>query len=146
MEFLTRALSHTLLLAALAGLAPTFAHAEVDLGIRLKTREATLTASPNICELKEEQRACSATVALVWEVPRAGDFCLYHVQTQTRLACWKNKWSGVHQLSFSSGQTEDVWLIRESSGDMLVETEIKVIGAIEQQVRARRRSGFWRIF
>lgn len=121
-------------------------HADESLGIRLKTTEATLTASPNICELKPEQRACSASVALIWEVPRAGNFCLYHEKTQTRLACWQNKWSGVYQFSFSSGAAEDIWLIREESGAVLVQTEIKVIGAIEQRVRARRRSGFWRIF
>lgn len=120
--------------------------ADSEFGIRLKTTEPTLTASPNICELKDEQRACSTRVALVWEVPKAGNFCLFHEQSQTRLTCWQNKWSGVHQFTFSSGENEDIWLIRAETGDLLVHAEIKVIGAIEQRVRARRRSGFWRIF
>jgi len=120
--------------------------AEEDIGIRLKTTEPVLTASPNVCELQSDQRACSINVALIWEVPRAGNFCLYHEKTQVRLECWQNTWSGIHQFSFSSGEAEDIWLVREETGELLVNTEIKVIGAIDQQVRARRRSGFWRIF
>lgn len=146
MELLTRMLTKSTLLPLLFALISANSSAKDDLGIRLKTTEPTLTASPNICELKLEQRACSTTIALVWEVPRAGNFCLYHEKTQTRLACWQNKWSGAYQFSFSSGVAEDIWLIREDSGTLLVHTEIKVIGAIEQRVRARRRSGFWRIF
>lgn len=146
MEFLKPISLHSKLLAAALSLLSISSYSQDDLGIRLKTTEPTLTASPNVCELKAEQRACSVSVALVWEVPRAGNFCLYHEKTQTRLACWQNKWSGAYQFSFSSGAAEDIWLIREDSGAMLVNTEIKVIGAIEQRVRARRRSGFWRIF
>lgn len=146
MELLTRMVHKSLLYAGLFGFFTANSWAQEDLGIRLKTKEPTLTASPNICELKSDQRACSTTIALVWEVPRAGNFCLYHEKTQTRLACWENKWSGAYQFTFSSGAAEDIWLIREDSGALLVHTEIKVIGAIEQRVRARRRSGFWRIF
>ena len=146
MELLTRMVTKSTLISLLFAFISTSTSAQDDLGIRLKTTEPMLTASPNICELKPEQRACSTTIALVWEVPRAGNFCLYHEKTQTRLACWENKWSGAYQFSFSSGAAEDIWLIREDSGALLVHTEIKVIGAIEQRVRARRRSGFWRIF
>ena len=146
MEFLKPISIHSKLLAGALTLISISSYGQDDLGIRLKTTEPTLTASPNVCELKAEQRACTVSVALVWEVPRAGDFCLYHEKTQTRLACWQNKWSGAYQFSFSSGAAEDIWLIREDSGAMLVHTEVKVIGAIEQRVRARRRSGFWRIF
>lgn len=148
MELLTRyrRITRAFLVASTLFVGTAVAADDNGLGIRLKTTEATLTASPNICELKPEQRSCAVSVALVWEVPRAGNFCLYHEKTQTRLACWENKWSGVYQFSFSSGAGEDIWLIREDSGAVLVQTEIKVIGAIEQRVRARRRSGFWRIF
>ena len=145
MELLARSLNIavvSLLLSVISG----SGYAQDELGIRLKTTEPTLTASPNICELQNDERACSASIALIWEVPRAGNFCLFHEKTQTRLECWQNAWSGIHQFSFSSGVTESVWLIREETGVMLVETEIKVVGAIEQRVRARRRSGFWRIF
>lgn len=116
------------------------------LGIRLKTTEPTLTASPNVCELTSEKRTCAITVALIWEVPRAGNFCLYHEKSQTRLACWQGKWSGVYQYTFSSPQSQGIRLIREETGEIVVSTEIKVLGAIEQRVRIRRRSGFWRIF
>lgn len=148
MDFLSRYFIHqkVMALGLLFSLGSSSSLASDDLGIRLKTKEPTLTASPNVCELKPEQRSCAASIALVWEVPRAGNFCLYHEKTQTRLECWQNKWSGVYQFSFSSGAGEDIWLIREESGVVLVQTEIKVIGAIEQRVRARRRSGFWRIF
>lgn len=146
MELLTRMVTKFTLMSVLLAFIPISISAQDDLGGRLKITEPTLTASPNVCELKPEQRACATTIALVWEVPTAGNFCLYHEKTQTRLACWQNKWSGAYQFSFSSGAAEDIWLIREDSGSLLVHTEIKVIGAIEQRVRARRRSGFWRIF
>ena len=116
------------------------------MGIRLKTTVPILTASPNVCEMENNQRACSVTVALVWEVPRAGNFCLYHEPSRTRLACWQNQWSGVYQFAFKSGAAENVMLIREESDVIVTQTQIKVIGAIEQQVRARRRSGIWRMF
>lgn len=148
MELLMSSLSTYLIRFALATclLMPFALLAEDDFGIRLKTTEPTLTASPNVCELTSDKRACSTTVALIWEVPRAGNFCLYHEKSETRLACWQGKWSGVYQYSFSSPQSENIWLIREDTGDVLVSAEIKVIGAIEQRVRIRRRSGFWRIF
>ena len=148
MELLTRFRAIALIGVAslILGLVSTSSYAQDEFGIRLKTTEPTLTASPNICELQSDERACTASIALIWEVPRAGNFCLFHEKTQTRLECWQNAWSGIHQFSFSSGVTEEVWLIREDTGIMLVQAEIKVIGAIEQRVRARRRSGFWRIF
>ena len=147
MEFLTR-LNRNLHLVAfcLAVLPVLAAQGQADLGIRLKTTVPILTASPNVCELQNDQRACAVTVALVWEVPRAGNFCLYHLASKTRLECWTNKWSGVHQFQFSAGNTEKIMLIREESNVIVTETEVRVIGAIEQQVRARRRSGIWRMF
>lgn len=119
---------------------------EDDMDIRLKTTVPILTASPNVCELPSDQRACSVTIALVWEVPRAGNFCLYHQPNKQRLQCWANQWSGVYQFEFKSGASEKILLIRDESDVIVAQTEVRVIGAIEQQVRARRRSGIWRIF
>ena len=117
-----------------------------DFVIRLKTTEPTLTTSPNICELTSDKRTCATTVALIWEVPRAGNFCIYREKSKTTLACWQGKWSGVYQHTFSSTKSEKFWLIREDTKEKLISTEVKVIGAIEQRVRIRRRNGFWRIF
>lgn len=145
MELLSHHRRH-FLLCTLALLVTVNAKAQADLSIKLKTTVPILTASPNVCELKASQRACAIRVALVWEVPRAGNFCLYQQHNQRELACWTNTWSGVYQLDFKSGDSQHIQLKRQGSNNVLAQTPIKVIGAIEQKVRARRRSGIWRMF
>lgn len=120
--------------------------AQDDLGIRLKTSEPTLTVSPNICELEDDASSCTVTVALVWEVPKAGRFCLYYEQSKLLLQCWENAYSGAHRFTFDSGLDGTFLLTRGEGGPVAASAQLNVIGAIEQQLRARRRSGFWRIF
>lgn len=115
-------------------------------GIRLKTTEPTLTASPNVCEIKDNAASCSILVALVWEVPKSGQFCLYHEQSKKMLQCWESAYSGVYRYAFDSGIDGTFLLTRGEAGAVAARAKLKVIGAIEQQLRARRRSGFWRIF
>lgn len=133
-------------LVALLMLLSTTSGAQQDFGIRLKTSEPTLTASPNVCELKDDAPSCAITVALVWEVPKAGRFCLYHEQSKLMLQCWENAYSGVYRYAFDSGVDGTFLLTRGEAGAVAARADLKVIGAIEQQLRARRRSGFWRIF
>lgn len=120
--------------------------AQEELGIRLKTTEPTLTASPNVCEMDDNATSCAITVALVWEAPRSGRFCLYHEQSKIRLQCWESAYSGVYRYAFDSGADGTFLLTRGEAGPVAARANLKVIGAIEQQLRARRRSGFWRIF
>ena len=120
--------------------------AQEDLGIRLKTTEPTLTASPNVCEMDDNATTCATTVALVWEVPKSGRFCLYHEQSKILLQCWDAAFSGVYSYPFDSGVDGTFLLTRGEAGPVAARAKLKVIGAIEQQLRARRRSGFWRIF
>lgn len=147
MEFLSRIVLVAVLWINIGPtLTTTAANAQDMPDIRLKTTESTLTVSPNVCELGEAQALCQLTVALVWEVPRADKFCLYYQQKQQVLHCWDNAFSGVHQLQFKADSNATFLLTRGETNVVVAEAKLKVIGAIEQQLRARRRSGFWRIF
>jgi hypothetical protein len=134
-------LKHIIALAAITCAFPTLAQGENTGNVD----KATLTVSPTACALEEEKRLCEMDVAVVWEVPKAGDYCLYYHNKETPLQCWSEQIAGAMRYTFSDGKDGEFYLISHAN---IIEAraKVRVIGAIEQQLRARRRSGFWRIF
>lgn len=107
---------------------------------------ASVVASPSVCTLEKGAVLCHAKGAIIWEVPADGYYCLWDNTLPEPLQCWQDTWSGSIQYSFSDGQSRRFLLIHGNSGEVVAETTIKVIGALEQRVRARRRNRFWRMF
>lgn len=125
---------------------PVTAQSQTDLGLELKTLVPTLVASPGMCELEFGQSQCVMNTTLIWEAPKAGDFCLKDTKNEQVLNCWENSWSGTFQVEFNSGDSKTFVLIRGRKGTIAANTTITVTGTLEQRMRARRRRGLWRIF
>lgn len=119
-----------------------------ELGLELKTLIPTLVASPGICELNAGQTQCEMTTTLIWEVPKAGHFCLQE-DDGTTLQCWENQWSGTYQFQFKAGANRTFILIRgsgQAAGSVAANATIAVTGTLEQRLRAQRRRSLWRLF
>ena len=124
----------------------TLAVAEQDsLAIELNTLIPTLIASPSTCELKQPPR-CKLTVSLIWEVPKAGHFCLWQQSNGQLLNCWQNVWSGTYAIEIDSEQSLTFYLTRTEQGQAIATTTVAIISPLEQRLRAKRRRGFWRLF
>ncbi|MCY7294784.1 DUF3019 domain-containing protein [Alteromonas sp. a30] len=117
-----------------------------DSGLTLKTLIPTLVASPGICELDVGETVCEMRATLIWEVPKAGHFCLKEAESKSLLRCWKNSWSGTHQIHFTSSNSQTFILTRGPSGTIAANTVVAVTGTIEQRMRSRRRRGLWSLF
>jgi len=117
-----------------------------SLTIELKTLVPTLIASPNTCELSQGEQRCQQQVSLIWEVPKAGHFCLWQKANNQLLKCWDNVWSGTHSIAINSEQSQSFYLTRGDKGVVVATTSLAVISALEQRLRAKRRRGFWRLF
>lgn len=136
-------------LMALASL-PVFSQTDTteDVGLELKTLIPTLVASPGICELNTGQTQCEMTATLIWEVPKAGHFCLQE-DDGTLLQCWQNQWSGTFQFQFKAGANRTFILVRgsgQAAGSVAANATIAVTGTLEQRLRAQRRRSLWRLF
>ena len=107
---------------------------------------ASLLASPGICELPDDAISCEMTVNFIWELPSASEVCLWDSHIETPLKCWNGMLTSTWQVTFTGGKDREFWLKTSHSDTLLARTSIRVIGAIEQRLRARRRQGFWRIF
>lgn len=114
--------------------------------VNLKMKEPMLIASPAICELNKETYLCEMKAALIWEMPKAGHYCLHEIDEQIPLQCWENNWSGSYVLNFQSDKSVTYVLRQYMRLTPLAEIEINVIGTLEQRIRAKRRRGFLRIF
>lgn len=113
---------------------------------QIKMKAPILIASPSVCELKKGTYLCDMKAALIWEVPKAGHYCLYETENVTPLQCWKNNWSGSHVLTFQSDKPVTYVLKIYQQPTIVSEVTINVIGTLEQRIRAKRRRGFLRIF
>lgn len=122
------------------------AQEQTDSGFTLKTLIPTLVASPGICELDVGKAQCNMHTTLIWEVPKAGHFCLKEAETDQLLNCWENSWSGTYQVAFSSTEPRTYLLTRGPKGSIAANTVITVTGTLEQRMRSRRRRGFWSLF
>lgn len=116
------------------------------LGVELKTPVPTLVASPGLCELQEGQTVCSMSTTLIWEVPRAGHYCLREAEQKLALRCWDNNWSGTLQVNFEAGNNQTYLLTRGENGTIAAKTTVTVTSTLVQRLRAKRRRSFWRIF
>lgn len=124
-----------------------FAHANDDDELyRLKTYVPILMASPPVCELDANRQFCRLSASLVWEVPKAGDYCLYFVEQDKFLQCWKNKWAGVFEFNMYASSDAHFMLIRGQNGTIAAKAKLAVVGSIQQQENAKGKTGFWRIF
>lgn len=121
-------------------------HQGSNSGVKLKTPIPTLIASPSLCELSQGQTICTMNTTLIWEVPRAGHYCLQASGQKQFLQCWENSWSGTHQLSFESGDTQTYLLVRHNNQTVAATTSVQVTTTLVQRLRAKRRRSVWRIF
>ncbi len=119
---------------------------QTDTGLTLKTLIPTLVASPGICELDVGESQCEMSTTLIWEVPKAGNFCLKEAETGQLLNCWESSWSGTLQLAFSSTEPRTYILTRGQDGSIAANAVVTVTGTLEQRMRSRRRRGFWSLF
>ena len=114
--------------------------------VELKMKEPMLIASPNVCELKKDTYLCEMKAALIWEMPKAGHYCLYEQGVELALQCWQNNWSGNHVLQFQSDKPVTYLLRPYAEQTVIREVTINVIGTLEQRIRAKRRRRFLRFF
>lgn len=125
----------------------TFAsNAMAEVGLELKTLIPTLVASPGICELDVGEATCNMETTLIWEVPKAGHYCLKEAESESLLRCWENSWSGTYQVNFGSSTSRTFLLTRGPKGTIAANTVVTVTGTIEQRMRSRRRRGLWSLF
>lgn len=115
-----------------------------------REKSPMLIASPSVCELAAGTYLCSMKAALIWEMPKAGHYCLYEQEELEPLQCWQNQWSGSHVMVFESDKPVTYILRSYQSGNLLgnpiIQANINVIGTLEQRIRAKRRRRFLRIF
>lgn len=111
-----------------------------------KPKVASLVASPAVCVLADEQSHCNMQAAFLWEVPTTGDYCLWLESSETPLSCWQSTWSATLTWQIRSQQDSTYLLIDTRSQKEVARTTVRVIGELEQRIRARRRTGFWRVF
>ena len=105
----------------------------------------SLLASPGVCVIGDEQQVCEMNLSLLWETPVAGNYCIWIADQPEPLKCWQDSWTGVYSMTFrSAGQVE--FIMTTSTNEVVSRVEVRVIGELEQRIRARRRSGFWRVF
>ncbi|MCC2614981.1 DUF3019 domain-containing protein [Aestuariibacter halophilus] len=109
-------------------------------------RVASLIASPGTCELAQDQVSCDINAAFIWEAPTQGAYCLWESGSQIPMACWSDAWTGTFHLPFVAGEDRHFELRRKDSVHILATSTIRVIGAVEQRLRARRRHRLWRMF
>jgi len=107
---------------------------------------ASLIASPGVCELPDDAVSCEMAVSFIWEMPKVQEVCLWDSYQNKPLQCWEGAMTSTWQITFSGGQDREFFLKSASSNEEFARTTIRVMGAIEQRLRARRRQGFWRIF
>lgn len=123
-----------------------------EFAITLKTLVPTLVASPSICELPQGTETCQQQVSLIWEVPKAGNFCLWIKETESQqiqskpLHCWQQVFNGTHQLKVNSSEAVVFYLTRGPSQQAIATTTFSIVYPLEQRMRAKRRRGFWRLF
>ncbi|MFC3094667.1 DUF3019 domain-containing protein [Alteromonas sediminis] len=107
---------------------------------------ASLLASPGVCEIPDDAVSCEMSVSFIWEMPQVESVCLWDSYHAKPLQCWHDAMTSTWQITFRGGQDREFFLKSHSSDEVYARTSIKVMGAIEQRLRARRRQGFWRIF
>jgi hypothetical protein len=106
----------------------------------------TLTASPGICVSRPGKSQCEMEMALIWESPEAGNFCLIEQSKDKELVCWENTSSGVYTFYLKAEKHQQYHLTKKDNVSILASTRVKVLSYVEQRLRAKRRHGFWRIF
>ena len=129
------------LFAVLLGIA-TNSHGEDT----AKTAVASLVAGPQVCIREQGKTLCEMEAALIWEVPESGGYCLWDEGREEPIQCWSEAVSGTVKLTFSGDTNRTFRLTRSEQRVVLATATIKVMGALEQRLRARRRNRFWRVF
>lgn len=121
------------------------ARGQTDLALDQQPSVASLVTSPGVCVLQDEQQRCETQVAFLWEVPEKDNYCLWEEGQSQPLRCWQQSWSGTWQVQLTATDSK-TYILRTEKQLEISRTTIRVIGALEQRIRARRRSGFWRVF
>ena len=133
------------LLLGLSSVTHAWAQQTEDSEPALRPKVASLVPSPGICVLQDEQESCQMEMVLIWEVPQSGNFCVWEQGANQPLQCWQGSWNGTLQINFQ-GEQDRTYILTRGQQETLVSSSVRVMGALEQRIRARRRSGFWRVF
>ena len=112
----------------------------------VKTQVASLVAGPQVCVRDKGKTMCEMEAALIWEVPELGQYCLWDENSDKPIQCWTEAASGTVKLKFVGDTSRTFRLTRLEQRAVLASTTIKVMGALEQRLRARRRNRIWRVF
>lgn len=101
-----------------------------------------LSAKPANCVALHQGRTCYATVAIQWQTPTIGNFCLYQKTTKTLMQCWKNSQGEQIQFEFESDIKREYQLVAEKTKSIIAETAVNVSWVHKATPRKRR----WRLF
>lgn len=113
----------------------------------VRPQVASLVSSPSRCELKSGQKHCQMAVNLIWEAPKAANYCLWYKDQRRPIKCWHNSWHGSVKVAFNANSKTYFVLKPQTSENILVQTSISVTGTYKQRKRAQRRKrGIWRMF
>jgi hypothetical protein len=106
------------------------------------TSNIIFSAKPANCVALHQGRTCYATVAIQWQTPVKGNFCLYQKTTNKVLQCWQNSQGNQIQFEFESNVKHEYQLIAEETKRIIAETAVNVSWVHKATPRKRR----WRLF
>lgn len=107
-----------------------------------QTNDIVFSAKPGNCVALHQGRTCYATVAIQWQTPVKGDFCLYQKTTNKVLQCWQNSQGNQIQFEFESNVKREYQLIAKETKRIIAETSVNVSWVHKATPKKRR----WRLF
>lgn len=103
---------------------------------------AKLEFKPNKCVALHKSRQCFARVKVRWQSSSPGHYCLFNLESEQQVACWKSKDSAIFQYEFESADSVNYELRNMVSGRSIASASISVSWLYNSSNKRRR----WRLF
>lgn len=114
-----------------------------SLGQQSNTSNIHFTVKPNKCIALHKGQMCYQKLQFHWDIPQAGDFCLYHIQRDLELVCWKDQEQTHFDYQFTANVDQDYQLIDRRTRQPLAEVSVVVAWVYKTK---RRNIDNWRLF
>ncbi|MDN3378123.1 MULTISPECIES: DUF3019 domain-containing protein [unclassified Pseudoalteromonas] len=107
-----------------------------------QAQENNLLAVPDTCVALREGRNCYADIALNWQQPEVGNYCLRDATSKHIMQCWLRQQSGQFNYAFDSVETIAFELINSDNGKIIATTQVQLQWVYQNRQKKRR----WRLF
>lgn len=107
---------------------------------QIKTTE--FSAVPDTCVALREGRNCYADIAINWQQPRIGNYCLRDATSKHIMQCWLSQQSGHFNYAFASAETIAFELINSDNGKIIATAQVQLQWVYQNRQKKRR----WRLF